>query len=316
MLPSSASTGASRNANSANEILVLLGRAGFAAWTNTAPAYIIPPLGVRTARRELSAARPQMNSPPLDLSIVIPAFNEERRLPNAIEQIGAYLNARPLRAEILVVDDGSSDATPKLIENYRGKVPGLRLITNGRNRGKGFSVRHGMLEARGQIALFTDADLSTPIEEADKLLAAIRDNGYDAAIGSRALDRSLIEVHQSAFREQAGAFFNRLVRGITGLAISDTQCGFKAFRRERTRIIFEQQRIESFGFDPEILFLAQRHGLRVAEIPVRWSHDSATKVHVIQDGMRMFLELGVIRWNALRGFYPFQSAPVIPAGSK
>ena len=257
-----------------------------------------------------------MNSPPLDLSIVIPAFNEERRLPNAIEQIGAYLNARPLRAEILVVDDGSSDATPKLIENYRGKVPGLRLITNGRNRGKGFSVRHGMLEARGQIALFTDADLSTPIEEADKLLAAIRDNGYDAAIGSRALDRSLIEVHQSAFREQAGAFFNRLVRGITGLAISDTQCGFKAFRRERTRIIFEQQRIESFGFDPEILFLAQRHGLRVAEIPVRWSHDSATKVHVIQDGMRMFLELGVIRWNALRGFYPFEPAPVLPRGSK
>ena len=252
-----------------------------------------------------------MNSPPLDLSIVIPAFNEERRLPKAIEQIGSYLGARPLQAEILVVDDGSSDATPKLIESYRAKYPALRLISNGRNRGKGFSVRHGMLEARGEIALFTDADLSTPIEEADKLLAALRENGFDAAIGSRALDRSLIEVHQSAFREWAGTFFNRLVRQITGIELSDTQCGFKAFRRERTRIIFEQQRIERFGFDPEILFLAKRHGLRVAEIPVRWSHDAATKVNVIEDGIRMFLELPVIRWNSLRGYYP-----LIKAGSK
>jgi len=245
-----------------------------------------------------------MNSPPLDLSIVIPAFNEERRLPKAIERIGSYLSARPLQAEILVVDDGSSDATPKLIESYREKYPGLRLIANGRNRGKGFSVRHGMLEARGEIALFTDADLSTPIEEADKLLAALRENGFDAAIGSRALDRSLIEVHQSAFREWAGTFFNRLVRQITVIEFSDTQCGFKAFRRERTRIIFEQQRIERFGFDPEILFLAKRHGLRVAEIPVRWSHDAATKVNVVEDGIRMFLELLVIRSNSLRGLYP------------
>jgi glycosyltransferase involved in cell wall biosynthesis len=245
-----------------------------------------------------------MNSRPLDLSIVIPAFNEERRLPKAIERIGSYLSARPLQAEILVVDDGSSDATPKLIESYRGKYPGLRLIANGRNRGKGFSVRHGMLEARGEIALFTDADLSTPIEEADKLFAALRENGFDAAIGSRALDRSLIEVHQSAFREWAGRFFNRMARQITGTEFSDTQCGFKAFRRERTQIIFEQQRIERFGFDPEILFLAKRHGLRVAEIPVRWSHDAGTKVNVLEDGIRMFLELLVIRWNSLRGYYP------------
>src|SRR5579872_5113883 len=185
-----------------------------------------------------------MNFSPLDLSIVIPAFNEERRLPKAIEQIGSYLSARPLRAEILVVDDGSSDATLKLVESYRGKYPALRLISNDQNRGKGFSVRHGMLEARGEITLFTDADLSTPIEEADKLLAVLRENDFDAAIGSRALDRSLIEVHQSAFRERAGAFFNQLVRHITGIEFSDTQCGFKAFRRERTRIIFEQQRIE------------------------------------------------------------------------
>ncbi len=245
-----------------------------------------------------------MNSPPLDLSIVIPAFNEEQRLPKAIEQIGAFLSARPLRAEILVVDDGSSDATPDLIESYREKYPGLRLISNGRNRGKGYSVRHGVLEARGEIVLFSDADLSTPIEEADKLLVALREKGYDAAIGSRALDRSQIVVHQSAFREQAGNLFNRLVRRIAGIDFSDTQCGFKAFRRERTAIIFEQQRIERFGFDPEILFLAKRHGLRVAEIPVRWSHDSGTKVNVVADGIQMFLDLLVIRRNSLRGRYP------------
>src|ERR1700686_5171959 len=245
-----------------------------------------------------------MNSPPLDLSVVIPAFNEERRLPKAIEQIDTYLRACPLRAEIIVVDDGSSDATPKLIESYVGKYPGLRLISNGRKRGKGFSVRHGVLEARGEIVLFTDADLSTPIEEADKLLAALREGGYDAAIGSRAMDRSLIEIHQSVIREQAGIFFNRLVRWIMGIEFSDTQCGFKAFRMDRARIIFEQQRIERFGFDPEILFLAKRHGLRVAEVPVRWSHDAATKVNVMADGMRMFLELILIRWNGLRGYYP------------
>jgi glycosyltransferase involved in cell wall biosynthesis len=245
-----------------------------------------------------------MNSQPLDLSIVIPAFNEERRLPKAIERIASYLSARPLRAEIVVVDDGSSDATPKVAESHRERFPALRLISNNTNRGKGFSVRHGVLEARGDIVLFTDADLSTPIEEADKLLEALREKDYDAAIGSRGMDSSLIEVHQSAFREQAGILFNRLVRQIAGLEFSDTQCGFKAFRRDPTRIIFEQQRIERFGFDPEILFLAKRHGLRVAEIPVRWSHDSATKVNVIGDGVRMFLELGVIRWNAMRGLYP------------
>ena len=245
-----------------------------------------------------------MNSSPLDLSVVIPAYNEERRLPKAIEQIGSYLGAHTLRSEILVVDDGSTDATPKLIEEYRGKYPGMRLISNGRNHGKGFSVRHGVLEARGEIALFTDADLSTPIEEADKLLRPLREEGYDAAIGSRALDRSLIQVHQSVFREQAGTLFNRSVRAIAGIKFSDTQCGFKAFRRESTRIIFEQQRIEGFGFDPEILFLAKRHGLRVAEVPVRWSHDAGSKVHVVEDGLRMLADLLVIRWNSLRGLYP------------
>jgi len=245
-----------------------------------------------------------MNSPTLDLSIVIPAYNEEDRLPKTLDCIFLYLQTRPYRAEIIVVDDGSSDRTSEIVSACQLKYPGLRLVSNLRNRGKGFSVRHGMLEAYGEIALFTDADLSTPIEEADKLFAAMQDRGCDAAIGSRAIDRSLIEVHQSAFREHAGIFFNRLVRWIMNIEFSDTQCGFKAFGRKRARIIFEQQRVERFGFDAEILFLAKRHGLQVAEIPVRWSHDSATKVNVVADGIRMFLELLLIRWNAVRGCYP------------
>ena len=245
-----------------------------------------------------------MNSQRSDLSIVIPAFNEEHRLPKTLDRVVAYLQTKAVRSEIIVVDDGSTDATARVVREYSQKYPRLRLVSNGGNRGKGFSVRHGMLEANGDVALFSDADLSTPIEEADKLLAAVGDQGYDAAIGSRAVDRSLIEVHQSAIREQAGIFFNRMVRWIMGIDFSDTQCGFKAFRRERSRIIFDQQRVERFGFDPEILFLAKRNGLRVAEVPVRWSHDSATKVNVLVDGVRMFFELLVIRWNAVRGRYP------------
>jgi glycosyltransferase involved in cell wall biosynthesis len=239
----------------------------------------------------------------LELSIVVPAFNEERRLPKTFQSIRAYLKSRSLRAEVLVVDDGSTDATAKVVELSRAEFPELRLLSNGRNRGKGFSVRHGMLEARGEIAMFTDADLSAPMEEADKLLAALRGGTYDVAIGSRAVDRSLIEVRQSVFRERAGIFFNQIVRRITGLPFQDTQCGFKGFRREKARVIFERQRTEGFGFDPEILFLAQRQGLRVAEVPVRWAHDPATKVRIFADSLRMFLDLVAIRWHDLMGRY-------------
>jgi dolichyl-phosphate beta-glucosyltransferase len=245
-----------------------------------------------------------MKSPKLDLSIIIPAFNEEGRLPKTLDAVIAYAQSRPYQTEIMVVDDGSTDRTAEIVSSYSQTYPAPRLVSNAGNRGKGYSVRHGMLEAAGEIALFTDADLSTPIEEADKLIAAIREQNFDAAIGSRAVDRSTIQVHQSAIREMAGIFFNRMVQWILNIQLSDTQCGFKAFRRERTRIIFEQQRIERFGFDPEILYLAKRHGLRVAEIPVNWSHDAATKVNVAADGLLMFLELILIRWNAIRGFYP------------
>lgn len=243
-----------------------------------------------------------------ELSIIIPAYNEEKRLPASLERILAYLDKRPTRAEIIVVNDGSADGTAGVVQQFQQRYPELRLLSNERNRGKGFSVRTGMLEARGELALFTDADLSTPIDEVDKLLAAIREQGYDGAIGSRALDRSLIEVHESRFRELAGVIFNRLVRLITGMPFADTQCGFKAFQREKGRIVFEQQRTEGFGFDPEILFLARRHGLKVAEIPVHWKYDAATKVRMVSDSLGMFAELVAIRCNAWMGRYPRKPA--------
>lgn len=246
-----------------------------------------------------------------DLSIIIPAYNEENRLERTLIQIRDYLTSQglaPEEFEILVVDDGSTDNTRRVAERWAETMPSLRLICNGQNRGKGYAVRHGMLEARGRIALFTDADLSAPIEESRKLLAAIA-AGNDVAIGSRAIDRSLIFARQSRFRESAGILFNSLVKILTGLPWHDTQCGFKAFVREPSRIVFEQQRIERFGFDPEILFLAERHGLRTAEIPVRWAHDPATKVHVLRDSLLMLCELLFIRWNWLLGRYPRKPQP-------
>ena len=281
----------------------------YTSWTNPFSDDIIPATGRRSPCRAIGAGPSQMNAPTLDLSIVIPAYNEDARLPKSLEHIFAYLQTQPYRAEIIVVNDGSSDRTSEIVNACVQKYPGLRLLSNSGNRGKGFSVRRGMLEARGKIALFTDADLSTPIEEAGKLLEPLQDGDYDVAIGSRAVDRSLIEVHQPVIREQSGIFFNRLVQWIMGIKLSDTQCGFKAFRMDRARIIFEQQRVEHFGFDPEILFLAKRHGLSVAEVPVRWSHVSASKVNVAADGIRMFLELLWIRWNAVRGCYPRAGKP-------
>jgi glycosyltransferase involved in cell wall biosynthesis len=236
-----------------------------------------------------------------ELSIIVPAFNEELRLPATLEKIARYIEREQKNIEVIVVDDGSADRTAGVAESFRGKIAQLRVLANGANRGKGFSVRHGSLEARGEITLFTDADLSAPIEEANKLLAAVKD--HDVAIGSRAMDRNLIEVHESVFREFAGIIFNRIVRIILRLPFVDTQCGFKAFRRERCRVIFEQQTIERFGFDPELLYLARHHGLSIVEVPVRWAHSPATKVSMMRDSVQMFLDVLIIRWNALRGKY-------------
>ena len=243
-----------------------------------------------------------MNPSSPDLSIIIPSYNEESRLPATLDGIAGYLQSYRGTAEVLVVDDGSKDGTAAVAEYFRIKIPTLRVVSNGVNRGKGYSVRHGMQEARGKIALFTDADLSAPIEEAEKLIEALEN--YDVAIGSRAMDRSLISVHESPFREFAGIVFNKIVRVILWLPFVDTQCGFKAFRRENCGVIFEQQRIERFGFDPELLYLARHHGLRTAEIPVRWGHSAATKVSMLRDSVQMFIDIFTIRWNALRGCYP------------
>lgn len=236
-----------------------------------------------------------------ELTIIIPSYNEELRLPATLDKIANYIQSSRPHTEVIVVDDGSQDRTAEVAESYRGKIANLRVLGNGANRGKGFSVRHGSLEAQGEIILFTDADLSTPIEEADKLLAALK--VHHLAIGSRAMDRGLIEVHESLFREFAGMVFNAIVRVILRLPFVDTQCGFKAFRRGPSRILFEQQTIERFGFDPELLYLARHHGLSTVEVPVRWSHSPATKVSMLRDSVQMFVDVFIIRWNSLRGRY-------------
>jgi len=233
------------------------------------------------------------------LSIVVPAYNESGRLSSSLEAIQRYVGSKPFPIETIVVDDGSTDGTVEIASRQEG----IRVLRNLRNRGKGFSVRHGVLEARGEMVLFTDADLSAPIEEADKLLAALESSGADVAVGSRALQRELIGTHQSPFREWGGRFFNLLVRIFTGLKIRDTQCGFKLFRSESTRRAFELQRVDRFGFDPEILFLVERLGGRVVEVPVRWNHNPATKVHYLRDSLHMTMDLVVLRWRALTGKY-------------
>jgi len=233
------------------------------------------------------------------LSIVIPAYNEAGRIVSSLEAIQDYVRGKDFLVEIIVVDDGSTDNTAEIASAQAG----VRVLRNQGNRGKGFSVRHGVLEARGELILFTDADLSAPIEEADKLLATMESSHADAVVGSRALQRELIGTHQSPFREWGGRFFNLLVRIFTGLRIQDTQCGFKLFRRQTTRRAFELQRVDRFGFDPEILFLVERLGGKVVEVPVRWNHNAATKVHYLRDSLHMTLDLVLLRWRALTGQY-------------
>lgn len=237
------------------------------------------------------------------LSIVIPAYNEALRLRGTLETVRQYLDSRNYSGELIVVDDGSTDPTPDLLREFQGRYPALRVLRNEANRGKGFTVRRGVLEARGQLVLFTDADLSAPIEETNKLLAALESSGADAAVGSRALKRRLIGVHQPWFREFAGRCFNLLVRLLTGLKIRDTQCGLKLFRQATTQHAFELQRVTGFGFDPEVLFLIERLGGKVVEVPVRWNDNPATKVRLLRDAARMFLDLVAVRWRAATGRY-------------
>ncbi len=215
-----------------------------------------------------------------------------------------YLHKREFASiEVLVVNDGSRDETARVVSDYASRHPEVRLLENPGNRGKGYSVRHGMLEAKGDWILFTDADLSAPIGELDKLLDAARERGAQVAIGSRALDRSLITVHQSAFRENAGRIFNLCMRIVTGLPFWDTQCGFKLFEARAARDVFRRQKLDGFSFDVEALFLARKLGYRSIEVPVRWSHAEGTKVSMFSDSLRMFADLFQVRWNHLRGRY-------------
>jgi len=249
---------------------------------------------------ETAGARAGDTLPPR-ISIVVPAFNESRRIADSLRQVRDFLGRAGLSSEILVVNDGSTDGTAEIVRRF--ELEGVRLIHQPENRGKGYSVRTGVLMATGTYVLFTDADLSTPIDELQKLYDIAEREPADIVIGSRAIDRRSIERHQPRFREIGGIVFNRIVRVGMGLKLYDTQCGFKLFHRARTRSIFEKQTIDRFGFDPEILFLAARSGLRIREVSVRWSHADDTKVQVIRDGLRMIGDLLRIRLNDLAGKY-------------
>jgi len=235
------------------------------------------------------------------VSIVVPAFNESARIGDSIKKIDAFMRRCPLSLELIVVDDGSSDNTADIVSHTR--IKGLRLVRNGLNRGKGYSVRQGVLSASGKYVLFTDADLSAPIEEMNTLLDIATREGADVVIGSRAIDPAYIEKHQSRLRELGGILFNFMVRLLLGLRLHDTQCGFKLFDRKKSLRVFEKQTTSGFGFDPELLFVAKRFGLTIREAPVRWSHAEGSKVSFLRDGIRMFLDLVRIRWNAIAGRY-------------
>ena len=239
------------------------------------------------------------------LSIVIPAFNEEARLGDSVRQILAYLSKENPSAELIIVDDGSSDATAKVAEKVCAELPSVKtkVIRYEENRGKGFAVKTGLLAAVGDIALFSDADLSTPISETPKLVEPIEKGDFDVTFGSRALDRSLIGTHQPWRREQGGKVFNLIVRTLTGLPFWDTQCGFKAFNMQKFRSLLDVMQIDRFGFDVEFLYVAHHKGLRLKEIPVRWDHCEGTTVSVFRDSQRMFNEVRQIRKNAKRGVY-------------
>ena len=242
-----------------------------------------------------------MNQSP-KYSIVIPAYNERARIIATLESVIRTVRAEGWNAEVIVVNDGSTDETVDLVLEFAKKAPEVRLMQNPRNSGKGYSVRSGVLHAQGEIVMFTDADLSAPIDEASRLFEAI-EQGADIAIGSRWLETSRQTHRQPLYRQFFGRCFNALTRMVMRLPYADTQCGFKAFTRSAAQTVFQLQTIERWGFDPEILFIARKRGFRVREVPVSWAHDARTRISYLRDGMQMLKELAIVRWNALLGRY-------------
>jgi dolichyl-phosphate beta-glucosyltransferase len=235
-------------------------------------------------------------------SIILPAFNESERIGPSLKQAIEFIREHGWDAEILVVNDGSTDETAEIVRRMMPAAPELRMLENTGNRGKGYSVRNGMLNAQGEILLFSDADFSSPIREATKLVAAI-EAGADFAFGSRWLLAETQTKRQSLLRQVVGRAYNILLRLVLRLPYKDTQCGFKACTRRAAEIIFTRQQIERWGFDPELLFIARKFKLKMTEVPVEWANDERSKVHLIRDGLQMFLELLLIRANDLLGRY-------------
>lgn len=250
------------------------------------------------------------------ISIVIPAYNEESHIAATLQHIDEYLVLRPWPAEILVVDDGSSDATVTEVERAAAKIAApIQVLENQVNRGKGYSVRRGMLASSGDFVLFSDADLSTPIYELDRLLRRIQ-RGYDVVIGSRALRNSQIEVHQPLHRELMGKAFNLILRSLGLSHFHDTQCGFKLFSRRAVNQIFPLAKINRFAFDVEILLIAQRLGLRIRELPVHWHDSLPSKVSLVRDSFRMFYDVLKLRFRCFknpRREWPFRVSHQSPA---
>ena len=242
-------------------------------------------------------------------SIVIPAYNESARIEAALREVVQCIRAQGWNTEVIVVNDGSTDTTARQVLDFAITAPEVRLIENGVNRGKGYSVRNGLLQAQGEIVMFTDADLSAPIAEAERLFTAIR-NGADIAIGSRWLDRSRQVHRQPLYRQLFGRCFNLVTRLVMGLPFHDTQCGIKAFTRAAAQTVFQLQTIDRWGFDPEILFIAIKRHLRVEEVSVTWGHDSRSRISYLRDGLQMLRDVWIIRWNALRGRYNGPIRPV------
>jgi dolichyl-phosphate beta-glucosyltransferase len=240
-----------------------------------------------------------------EVSIVIPAYNENERLGEPLQKILRYVSESPFNAELIVVDDGSSDATAEIAERAFAAMPNVpaKALRYEKNRGKGFAVKTGLQAAAADVAIFTDADLSTPIEEMTKLTEPILNGEIDVAFGSRALDRSLIGTHQPWRREQGGRVMNLIIKTMSGLPFVDTQCGFKAFNMVKFRPLLDLMQIDRFGFDVEFLFVAKHNGLSLKEVPVRWNDVAGSKVSVVRDTRRMISELNQIRRNAKRGMY-------------